>query len=84
MDMLEIAELLVEMSRQQQRTVVQLALGDLEGALAELKHEVAGAERDRHHERCGAQDQPLDRPQSRGEHRACPERPPVLRDRAVR
>jgi hypothetical protein len=34
MDMLEIAKLLVEMSRQQQRAVVQLALGDLKGALA--------------------------------------------------
>jgi hypothetical protein len=83
-DTLELAELLVEMSRQQQRAVVQLALGDLEGALAELKHEVAGAERDRHDERCGAQDQPLDRPKSRGEHRARPERPPALRDHAVR
>ena len=34
-DMLEIAELLVEMARQQQRGVVELALGDLERALAD-------------------------------------------------
>ena len=48
--MLEIAELLVEMARQQQRAVVEFALGDLERPLAELQGEVAGAERDRDHE----------------------------------
>ena len=41
-NMLEIAQLLVEMPRQQQRAVVEFALGDLERALAELQGEIAG------------------------------------------
>jgi len=39
-DVLKIAELLVEMARQQQRRVVLFALGDFEGALTEFHREV--------------------------------------------
>ena len=69
-DMLEIAELLVEMTRQQQRGVVQFALGDLERALAELQREIAGAEHDRDHDRRAAQDEPLDHAQTHPGQRA--------------
>ncbi|MHC2438587.1 hypothetical protein ACVMB0_005962 [Bradyrhizobium sp. USDA 4451] len=49
-DMLEVAELLVEMPRQQQRGVVELAFRYLQRAFAELQREVAGAKRDREHQ----------------------------------
>jgi hypothetical protein len=62
--MLQVAQLLVEMPRQQQRAVVEFALGDLQRALAELQGEIAGTQHDRHHESGGGNDQPLDRAQS--------------------
>ena len=47
---LEVEQLLVEMPRQQQRAVVEFALGDFQRPLAVLQGEIAGAERDRDHE----------------------------------
>ena len=82
--MLEIAELLVEMARQQQRGVVELALGDLERPFAELQGEVAGAEHDRDHEPGAAQDQPLDRAELQPRQRAGDRTPPPPNDHAVR
>jgi len=82
--MLEIAELLVEMARQQQRRVVEFALGDLERPLAELQGEVAGSEHDRDHEAGGAQDQPLDRAELDPGLRGGDRPPPPPRDHAVR
>ena len=49
-NMLQVAQLLVEMPRQQQRAVVEFALGDLQRALAELQGEIAGTQHDRHHQ----------------------------------
>lgn len=83
-NMLEIAELLVEMTRQQQRRVVEFALGDLERAGAELLGEVGGAERDREDEPGGAQDEPLDRAQSCPPQRVDDRLPQVSRDEFVR
>ena len=60
-NMLEIGELLVEMTGQQQRAVGQLPLADLKRALAELQGEIAGAQRDRDDERGAAQNKPLNR-----------------------
>ena len=60
MDVLEIGELLVEMTRQQQRRVGEVAIGDLDGAFAVLQGEIGGAERDRQHQRGAAQHEPLD------------------------
>ncbi len=69
MHVLEIAELLVEMARQQQRGVVEFALGDFERPLAELQREIAGAEHDRDHHRRGAQNEPLHHAQAHpGQH----------------
>ena len=75
-DMLEIAQLLVEMTGQQQRAVVELALGDLERPLAILQGEIAGPEHDRDHKHGGAQDEPLDRAQFHPRQRTgkCPPR----------
>ncbi|MEH2498670.1 hypothetical protein V1294_005149 [Bradyrhizobium sp. AZCC 1678] len=42
--------MLVEMPRQQQRAVVELALGDFQRPLAILHREIAGAEHDCDHE----------------------------------
>ena len=69
MHVLEIAELLVEMARQQQRGVVEFALGNVQRTLAELQREIAGAEHDRDHHRRGAQNEPLHHAQAHsGQH----------------
>ena len=60
-NMLEIAELLVEMTGQQQRAVGQLTLADLERAFAELQGQIEGAQRDGDNKRSAAQDKPLNR-----------------------
>ena len=60
-DVLQVGQLLVEMPRQQQRGVGEVALGDLDRAFAVLQRQVRGAERDRQHQRGAAQDKPLDR-----------------------
>ena len=76
MDVLEIAQLLVEMTGQQQRAVAELALGHLERPLAILQGEIAGPEHDRDHQHDGAQDEPLDRAQFHSRKRTgkCPPR----------
>jgi len=84
MHMLEVAELLVEMPRQQQRGVVQVALGDLQRAFTELQGKIGRAERDRRHQRDAAQDQPLDRAHSAADQRICLRQQPARRERAVR
>ncbi len=83
-NMLEIAELLVEVTRQQQCGVVEFALGDLERARAELPSEVGGTERDRDDERGGAQDEPLDRAQPYQRQRADDRLPQAPRGEFVR
>ena len=60
MDVLEIGELLVEVARQQQRGIGEVAFGNVDGAFAVLQGEIGGAERDRQHERGAAQNEPLD------------------------
>ena len=60
-DVLQIGQLLIEMARQQERGVGQVAFGNLDGALAVLQRKVGGTERNRQHQRGAAQDQPLDR-----------------------
>jgi hypothetical protein len=82
--MLEIAELLVEMARQQQRRVVEFALGNLECPLAKLQREIAGAEHDRDYEAGGAQDKPLDRADPHAGQRPGDRPPQPPRDHAVR
>jgi hypothetical protein len=61
LDALKVGHLLVEMARQQQRAVVELAFGDLQRAIAELQDETGGAERDRDHQGNSAKNQPLNR-----------------------
>ena len=60
-DMLQIGKLLVEMTGQQQRTVGQLPLADVERALAEFEGQIEGAQRDGDNKRSAAQDKPLNR-----------------------
>ena len=83
-DMLKITELLVEMPRQQQRRIVEFALGNLERPGTELPGEVGGTERNREDERSGAQDEPLDRAQPHPCQRADDRRPRLTRDQFVR
>ena len=83
-NMLEIAQLLVEMPRQQQRAVVEFALGDLKRALAELQGEITGAEHDRDHEARGGQNEPLDRAQSQPGQRVGDRSPHASRDDVFR
>ena len=83
-DVLEIAELLVEMTRQQQRRVVQVAFRDLKRTFAELLGEIGGAKRNRHHQRDAAQDQPLDRAHSGTDQRDDVRQQPASGEGAVR
>ncbi|GCC46534.1 hypothetical protein chiPu_0031012 [Chiloscyllium punctatum] len=83
-DMLEIAELLVEMPRQQQRGVVELAFGHLQGTLAKLQREIAGAKRNRKHQQRGTQDEPLNGADPGGTQHTLDRQPPVFRHHAVR
>jgi hypothetical protein len=69
-DVLEIAELLVKMPGQKQRTVCQFPLADLERTLTKLQSEVSGAQRDRNHKRGTAQNKPLDRTEPCAQQRA--------------
>ena len=84
MDVLEVAELLVEMARQQKRGIAQFALGNLERAFAELQRQIGRAKRDRHHQRGAAQDQPLDRAHPGADQRGRFRQQPARRDGAAR
>jgi hypothetical protein len=83
-DVLEITELLVEMTGQQQRGVVQIAFGDLKRAFAVLQRQIGRAKRDRHHQRDAAQDQPLDRAHPGTDHRDDVRQRPAFGESAVR
>ena len=84
LDVLKVEQLLVEMPRQQKRAVVEFALGDFQRALAVLHREIAGAERDRDHERRRSQDQPLDGAEPDPPCRAGAEKRPALHGAVLR
>src|ERR1043166_5956636 len=84
LDMLEVQQLLVEMPRQQQRAVVEFALGDFQRPLAVLHGEIAGAEHDRDHKRRRTQDQPLDGAEPDPPRHDGAERRPAFRDDFLR
>ena len=84
LDVLEVQQLLVEMPRQQQRAVVEFALGDFQRPLAILHGEIAGAEHDRDHEHRRTQDQPLDGTQPDPPWHAATEQGLALRDDFLR
>jgi hypothetical protein len=70
LDALKVSHLLVEMARQQQRAVVELAFGGLQRAITVLQDDTGGAERDRDHEDNAAKNQPLNRAHRRAERHA--------------
>ncbi len=83
-NVLEVAELLVEMPGQEQRAVGQFALADLDCTLAKSQGEVSGAERDRHHQRGTAQHEPLDSAQPEAKPRAGLSRPSIRQAYVIR
>ena len=61
LDRTEIAELLVEMARQQQHSVFKFALAAAQGTLTEVVGHDGGADRDCRDQQHAANDQPSDR-----------------------
>ncbi len=61
-DALQVGQLLVEMARQKQRAVGELAFGSLQRPITDLQHQIGAADRNRDDKRDAAKNQPLNRP----------------------
>ncbi len=67
LDALQVSELLVEVSCDQQNRVVQFALLALDGAVSEMDGDVGRADGDGGNQQAAAQDEALDRPALKSE-----------------